>query len=213
MVQKESAKTLNFFMRILKIFLILLITINYLAFLSGESYAREIVLYSFEKDPQGWEMPDWALGKTDYIAKQIGISEFHASSGKYTLEVDAEFTGGPKWECAYVERVVDVTDWSPFQYLSVDVMLPKEAPQGLRVRIILTVGEGWKWTEMNRSFPLTPGEWTVVKADLGPDSLCWRRFIDDSFRADVKKMGIRVESNGKIAYKGPIYIDNVKLSD
>jgi len=106
-----------------------------------------------------------------------------------------------------------VTDWSPFRYLVVDIFLPKDAPHGLRARIILTVGEEWKWTEMNKSIPLTPGEWSIIKVDLGPDSLDWRRFIDDGFRSDVKKLGVRVESNGKIKYTGPIYIDKVKLSD
>jgi len=201
------------FMRILKIFFILLITTGYFLFVPGLSYSREIVLYSFEKDPQGWEIPDWALDKSDHVAKQIGVSEFQASDGKTSLQMDTEFKGGASWEGAYIERVIDVTDWSPFKYLSVDVFLPKDAPQGLRARIILTVGEEWKWTEMNKAILLTPGEWTVIKADLMPDSLAWRRFITDSFRSDIRKMGIRIESNGKIAYKGPVYIDNIKLSD
>lgn len=200
-------------MRILKIFFILLITIGYVTFFQAASHAREIVLYSFEKDPQGWEIPDWALGKKDHVAKQLSISEFNSSDGRYSLEVESEFTGAPTWEGSYVERVIDVTDWSPFKYLSVDIFLPKEAPQGLRARMILTVGEGWKWTEMNKAIPLTPGEWTVIRVDLTPESMGWRRFIDDSFRADVRKLGVRVESNGRIKYKGPIYIDNVKLTD
>jgi len=200
-------------MRILKIFLIFLITGSLFTTFPNISHSKEIVLYNFEKDPQGWEIPDWAFGKKDNVGKQIGISEFHASDGKYALEVDAEYTGGPKWEAVYVERLIDVTDWSPFSFLSVELFLPKEAPQGLRARIILTVGEEWKWVEMNKTIPLTPGEWTIIKADLTPASMNWRKFIDDSFRSDVKKMGIRIESNGKIAYKGPIYIDNVKLSE
>ena len=106
-----------------------------------------------------------------------------------------------------------MTDWSPFNFLSVDLFLPKEAPQGLRARIILTVGEEWKWVEMNKTIPLTPGEWMIIKVDLTPNSMNWRKFIDDSFRSDVRKLGIRIESNGKIAYKGPVHIDNVKLSD
>ena len=176
-------------------------------------FAREIVLYSFEKDPQGWEVPDWALSKKDHVVRQIGISEYQASSGKYSLEMDAEFSSDPSWAGAYVERLVEVTDWSPFNYLSFDVYLPKDAPQGLKARVILTVGEEWKWTEMNKTVPLAPGEWTVVKVDLTPNSMQWRRFITDAFRSDIRKMGFRVESNGKIAYKGPIYIDNVKLTD
>lgn len=200
-------------MKILRVFFIILITTASFAALPEFSYSREIVLYSFEKDPQGWEIPDWAFGKKDHVAKQIGISEFQASDGTYSLQMDTEFSGTPAWEGAYVERIVDVTDWSPFSYLSVDIFLPKNAPLGLRARIILTIGDGWKWTEMNKSIPLTPGEWTVVKVDLTSESRAWRRFIDDSFRSDVRKLGVRVESNGKISYKGPVYIDNVKLSD
>jgi hypothetical protein len=200
-------------MSILRIFITLLITVIYLLSIPQISCAKEIILYGFERDPQGWEIPDWALAKKDHVGTQIGISEFQASEGKYALQLDADFSGGPTWEGAYVERLIDVTDWSPFNYLSVDIYLPKEAPRGLRAKFILTVGDSWKWTEMNKSVPLTPGEWVMMKADLTSSSMNWRRFIDDSFRADIKKLGIRVESNGKIAYKGPIYIDNVKLSD
>ena len=177
------------------------------------SHAREITLYTFEKDPQGWDIPDWAAAKQDHVARSLSVSEFNASEGKYALEMSVDFSGLPGWQGAYVERVIDVTDWSPFNFVSADIFLPASAPRGLRAKFILTVGDEWKWTEMNRSIPLTPGEWTVVRADLTPESMAWRRFIDDGFRADVKKMGIRVESNGKVSYRGPIYIDNVKLSD
>ena len=175
------------------------------------SFAKDITLFSFEKDPEGWEIPDWAIAKKDYIARDIGISEFQASDGKHSLEIGVEFTSEPHWEGAYIERVIDITDWSPFKYISVDIFLPKDAPPGLRARIILTVGENWKWSEANKAFALTPGEWTIVKLDLTPGSLNWRKYITDDFRADVRKLGIRIESNGKIAYKGPVYIDNVKL--
>ena len=200
-------------MRILKIFFILLISAAFSLSSPDESHAKEFLLYNFEKDPQGWEIPNWAFEKPDHGAKQIGISEFYASEGRYALEVGVEYTGSPQWQGAYVERLIDVTDWTPFNYLSVDIFLPKEAPRGLRAKVILTVGDEWKWTEMNKTIPLTPGEWTVIKADLTAASLNWRRFIDDNFRSDVRKLGIRVESNGNITYKGPIYLDNVKLSD
>jgi len=39
-------------MRILKIFIILLITIVYLNVLPQHAYSKEIVLFSFEKDPR-----------------------------------------------------------------------------------------------------------------------------------------------------------------
>jgi len=163
-------------MRKLKIFIILLITITCLACVPDISHSKEVILYSFEKDPQGWEIPDWALAKKEYAGRQISVSEFNASEGKYSLEFDVEFSGTPQWEGAYVERLMDVTDWSPFGYLSVDIFLPKNAPQGLRARVILTVGENWKWTEANKAYPLAPGEWTVIKLDLTPNSMSWRKF-------------------------------------
>lgn len=200
-------------MRNLRIFFIVFITIAAIEACPFTAHSREIQLSSFEKDPQGWEIPDWALAKRDYVARQIGVSEFQASNGKYALEIDCEFTGAPSWEGVYVEKVVEVTDWTPFKYFSVDVYLPKDAPRGLRARIILTIGEEWSWAETNKTVPLAPGEWTVLKVDMTPDSTNWRKFLTDEFRADVRKAGIRIESNGKIAYKGPVYIDNVKLSD
>lgn len=196
----------------LKIFLIILITLAFYALLPKQAFSKEIILFGFEKDPQGWEIPAWALEKKDHVAKQIGISEFQASEGKCALQVDVNFSGSPQWEGAYVERLIDVTDWSPFNYISVDIFLPKDGPRGLKAKMILTVGDEWKWTEMNKGITLAPGEWIVIKADLTPSSMNWRRFIDDAFRGDVRKLGVRIESNGKISYKGPIYIDNVKLS-
>lgn len=196
-----------------KLFFILFITVALSILTPSVSFAKELILYSFEKDPQGWEIPSWAMEKKDHVATQVGVSEFQASDGKYALEVGVDFEGLPEWRGAYFERVIDVTDWSPFKYLSVDIFLPQGAPRGLRVKMILTVGDEWKWTEMNKGMPLAPGEWVIIKADLTAASMDWRRFITDEFRSDVRKLGIRIESNGKIAYKGPIYIDNVKLSD
>ncbi len=177
------------------------------------AFSGEIVLYSFEKDPQGWEVPDWTLEKSDYVGEEVSISEFYVSDGKYSLELRADFPGGSDWRGAYAECTTGVSDWSIYDKLSADIYLPKETPHGLRARIILTVGDDWTWTEMNKSVSLVPGEWTIIKVDLSSDSLDWRRFVTDEFRKDVKKVGIRVESNGGVDYKGSIYIDNIKLSN
>jgi hypothetical protein len=200
-------------MQIIKIFFILFITLSFFPAFPQDGLSKEIALYNFEHDPQGWEIPDWALAKKDHVAETIGISEFQAADGKCALEVGVDFPGGPGWKGAYVERVVDVNDWSIFNYISVAIFLPKDAPRGLRARMILSVGEEWKWTEMNKAFPLIPGEWVTIKALLTAESMDWRRFITDAFRTDIKKIGIRIESNGNIAYKGPVYIDSVKLSE
>ena len=200
-------------MQIVKIFFILFITLSFITAFPSQCASKELTLYNFEKDPQGWEIPDWAFAKKDHVAETIGISEFQASDGRYALEVVVNFPGGPGWRGAYVERVVDVNDWTIFNYISVSVFLPKDAPRGLRAKMILSVGDDWKWTEMNKAVQLVPGEWVTIKALLTADSLDWRRFVTDAFRTDVKKVGIRIETNGNVAYKGPVYIDNIKLSE
>ncbi len=192
------------------IFFFLLVTGYWL--LVTVSHAEDVVLYDFEKDPQGWNIPDWALAKKDYVGEEIGISEFYASRNRYSLELRTNFPVGREWRGAYVECPVDIQDWFEYNWLEADLLLPKEAPKGLRAKLILTVGEEWKWTEMNRAVKLEPGEWTVIKVDLRQGSQNWRSFITDDFRRDVKKIGIRVETNGGVVYKGPVYIDNVKLS-
>ena len=198
-------------MRILSIFLIFLITAASLLLSAGDSAAREITLYTFEKDPQGWEIPDWAYEKDDYVADSVEVSKKVSKTGKGSLEVVAKFPGG-NWSGAIVE-VLEYFDWTPYSTLACDVYLPKEAPAGLRAQMILTVGDSWKWTEMSRSIRLVPGEWTTISANLKPGSTDWKRTQpDDEFRADVRKIAIRVSSN-KPAYDGPIYIDNIVLGE
>ena len=86
-----------------------------------------------------------------------------------------------------------------------------DAPAGLKGKIILTVGEDWKWIEMGKTVPLTPGQVTTITADLKPGSKDWKNtVVDDSFRKDVRKLGVRVEDN-RTAWKGKIYIDNIRV--
>ena len=93
---------------------------------------------------------------------------------------------------------MNVNDWSAFQAIAVDVYLPDRAPEGLKGRIILTVGDKWQWTEQNRAVDLKPGTWTTLKANFAPGSVDWKFFPDEAFRHDIKKLGVRIESN-----KGP----------
>ncbi len=172
------------------------------------SYARE-VLFSFEENTQGWEIPDWALEKDDHVGLDVTTSDNFASEDSKSLCLTADFPGG-KWAGAATE-IVEYFDWAPYQKISVDIYLPSDAPAGLRGKIVLTVGEDWKWTEMRRNIRLTPGEWTTITASIAPGSEDWRKtVVDENFRKDIRKLLIRVESN-KPAYKGNIYIDNIVL--
>ncbi|MFC1577010.1 hypothetical protein ACFL3N_01585 [Candidatus Omnitrophota bacterium] len=178
----------------------------------GECLAKEIRLFSFEDGPQGWSIPDWAYSKQDNVGEEVSISEFFASEGNRSFELKVGFPGASDWQGAYVECPIGVTDWTPYNWLSVDVYLPEDATRSLRARIVLTVGDEWLWTESNKAVRLVPGEWTVVRVKLTPDSLDWRRFIMDKFRGDVKKLGVRIESSGA-EYEGSVYLDNVRLSE
>jgi len=174
--------------------------------------AAELVIYGFEGSPQGWVIPEWARASPDHVAERLLVSRGYASEGHEALEVWAAFPGG-RWACAYVEREPEVTDWTPFGRLGADVYLPAEAPVGLRARLILTVGPEWRWTEMSRAVPLSPGVWTTLAADLTPASADWGERPDARFRADVRKVGIRIEADTAPAYRGPVFIDRVRVAD
>jgi hypothetical protein len=179
---------------------------------SALSYAQEAnVIFSFESGLEGWDIPDWAYEKPDHVQKTIDRSDLYASHGDASLEIDTDFPGG-MWTGAIVE-VMEYFDWSDYSRIECDVYLPADAPQGLKASIILTVGDSWKWTEQSRSVNLIPGEWVTLSADLTEGSIDWRRTqVDDAFRADVRKLNIRVESNNQPAYTGKVYVDNIKVT-
>ncbi|KJJ85206.1 mannan endo-1,4-beta-mannosidase [Candidatus Omnitrophus magneticus] len=178
--------------------------------LTCRAFSEEEILFDFENGLQGWEIPDWAFEKPDHVQKSVAIATDVASTGKQSMVMMAEFPGG-RWAGALIE-IMQYFDWSGFSQIAYDIYIPADAPQGLQTKLILTVGDAWKWVEMSRAFPLEPGKWVTVTADIKPGSIDWRRIqVDETFRQDVRKMDIRVFSNNKPAYKGAIYIDNVRI--
>lgn len=168
------------------------------------------VLFDFETGLQGWEIPDWAYEKTDHVQKEVKISDVYSSEGVNSLEMDVDFPGG-RWTGAIVE-IMQFFDWTEYSKVACDIYLPEGAPQGLKAVMVLTVGDSWKWVEMSRSYSLEPGEWVTMSGDLTPGSVDWRRVqVDDTFRQDIRKIDIRVQSNNKPAYAGPVYIDNIRV--
>lgn len=176
---------------------------------SSEPITEERVFYGFESSLKGWEIPMWAKGKNDYVAQSLELSEDFSSHGSSSLKVMCDFPGG-KWAAALVE-IQQYLNLSFYRVIRADVYLPEEAPMGLDGSIILTVGENWKFIEMARSIPLVPGQWVTITANVEPGSYDWRRIVpDEEFAQDVRKIAIRVVSNNKPQYTGPVYIDNVR---
>lgn len=178
---------------------------------SATAQESELIIYDFEGSAQDWIIPEWETKSLDYVAKNVTASEDFSSHGKGSLQVLTAFPGAGKWTGAYVEIDVPVTDWSQFGSIAADVHVPYNAPAGLQARFILTVGENWQWTEMNRPAKLKPDQWVTVTANLKPGSMDWKFFPTESFRKDIRRIGIRVESDKGPVYTGPVFIDHIRL--
>lgn len=172
------------------------------------------VLFDFETDLDGWRIPDWAFEKSDNASVEAVVAADFASAGKKSLKLSTKFP--PKmWSGAYVEierESGSYMDFSAFPTLRVDVYLPAEAPKKMKGEIILTVGDAWAWTEMRQPVELTPGAWTILQANVLPDSTAWKSRLTPDLVSDVRKLGVRISCN-QGSYTGPVYIDNVRLEN
>jgi hypothetical protein len=172
---------------------------------------KDKTIYDFEISEDSWEIPYWALDKTDHVGLSLAKTVDVASNGTGSLKLEANFPGS-RWTAALVEiqQYLDLTDYIS---ISADIFIPPDAPEGLRAKLIVTVGETWKFVEMARSVRLQPGEWTTLTALITDGSTDWKRtVVDRAFREDVRKVAIRVESNNKPIYSGPIYIDDIRVT-
>jgi len=177
---------------------------------SAKPITEERVFYGFENDLMGWEIPAWAESKSDYVAMQMGLSSDFASEGSNALKVETDFPG-TAWAAALVE-IQQYLDISRYRVIRADIYLPADAPVGLKANLILTVGSNWKFVEMNQSVPLMPGEWATISASVEPGSYDWKRVVPDKdFAQDVRKIAVRIISNRKPAYTGPVYVDNIRV--
>ncbi|MBF0494375.1 MAG: hypothetical protein HQL28_04515 [Candidatus Omnitrophica bacterium] len=168
------------------------------------------VFYDFENGTDEWEIPFWALEKPDHVGISLKNVKGFSTSGNSSLELDVNFPGG-KWRGAYVE-IAQYLDLSDYDIVAADIYLPVTAKRGLKAKFILTVGDDWRFTEMSRRVSLAPGEWTTMVADVSENSRDWRKtIVDKNFKSDIRKIGIRIESDFNPAYTGPIFIDNVRV--
>jgi hypothetical protein len=168
------------------------------------------ILYDFTYNENGWEIPIWALDKTDHVGQNLKRIEGVGSSGDSSLVFDVEFQGNG-WNAALVE-VEQYLDFAGYDKIRADIYIPPDCPEGLRCKLILTVGDDWRFVEMSRGMRLKPGEWNTITASIAEGSIDWRRtVVDKDFKSDIRKIAVRIESNGKPAYSGPIYLDNIRL--
>jgi len=190
---------------------------------------KEKIVYDFEQSNEGWIIPDWTFDQRHeetYCAETVGISSKRAKTGEFSLELISDFPG-IEWSCSLVEKAIE-RDLTGYETISVDIYVPKGAPTFLQAQIILTVGEGWRFTEMRRAVPLKAGQWNTITARLespienaaegeepplgdfrGRKQRRLYRHINN-----VKKVAVRIEYNSAPPnmigprYRKPIYIDN-----
>ena len=186
--------------------------------------AAEEYRFDFENGDEGWQIPDWVLPQKDHKAESTEVSTDFASTGTHSLSVMCDFPG-TVWAAALVEKEFEGSlDLYGYHNISVDVYLPKTAPSNLILaRIILTVGDGWLFTEMRFPVLLQVGKWTTVSAKLEsyevPDSVWKGREEKRLFHNinKVKKVAVRIEYDASQPYRlgpryhGPIYIDNMVI--
>lgn len=185
-----------------------------------QAYGLDDIKYDFENGDQDWKIPDWAYYQKDYKAESSEVSADLASSGKQSLKVVCDFPG-TVWAAALVEVEKDY-DFFGYKSISVDVYLPKAAPKDLILaRMILTVGDGWLFTEMKTPQLLERGRWITITAKLDPYEMAtsdWRGRAEKrlfNYIHKIKKIAVRIEYDAAPpfrigpAYHGPVYIDNL----
>ena len=182
------------------------------------------IRFDFEDGDEGWSIPDWSFNQKDHKAISSEVSTDFASSGTHSLKVMCDFPGDV-WTAALVDKEFeDPVDLYGYHSISVDMYLPKNAPKELMLaRMILTVGEEWRFTEMRFPVQLKAGKWTTVSARLEsyevPDPV-WKGRAEKRLFLNirkVRKVAVRIEYD--IAppyrlgteYKGPVYIDNMVI--
>lgn len=205
-----------------KVFFFIVIILCASACRSAYALPTEEICYDFETGEEGWKIPDWAYYQKDHKAETSEVSSDFASSGKNSLKMVCNFPGN-LWAAGVVEVEKDYNLYG-YDSISVDVYLPRSAPKELlQARLILTVGDGWLFTEMRYAVALERGKWVTIKAKLESyevENSNWkgkgeRRLYHNINK--VKKIAVRVEYDAAPPYrigpkyKGPIYIDNLVI--
>jgi len=189
---------------------------------SVQVFAQQKILFGFEKDAEGWQIPDWAFDQADHIGLSSEVTMDQASQGVQSLKVDCDFPGN-SWAAAVVEYEQDI-DLTGKESISVDIFVPETRAVGfLQARINITA-DLWYYIEMKKPVMLKAGEWTTVEARIdiskSRESAYWKckakeECVNENLDK-IKKIAVRVEydANSRHAgppYNGPIYFDNIVI--
>jgi hypothetical protein len=181
----------------------------------GMADAPPVLLYGFEQDIEGWNLPDWPdANKNDkgQVVQPI-CSDEESSEGHRSLKMT--FHIAPARASQGFVGVHPLSDWTMLRRVRMDVYLPPNAPAGLTAHFYM-MQDGWHWRESTPRIALKPGQWTTLETPLvGSGVAAEWGCSEKEFRAglpDVLDFGIRIgnEEPNRVGYSGPVYIDNVR---
>ncbi|MDD5438984.1 MAG: hypothetical protein PHS37_02225 [Candidatus Omnitrophica bacterium] len=187
------------------------------------AYGQKPLTFDFEKNTDGWDIPDWAMDQKDCVGRVVTATQDVSNTGKGALKIETDYPGN-QWASVIVEYEKDL-DLRGYKAISADVYIPKECKTELmQARIVVTAGSDYFWIEAKTPVRLVPGKWATVTAPLNVSengelnywrckdlSTCILAHLDQ-----VKKVAIRIEYNASpknagAPYKGPVYVDNIKI--
>ena len=161
-----------------------------------------------------WYIPDRILSSGNRSINQLIVSNIDGPTGikSKCLELMVDFPRINSWREVYIERLIDEEDWTIYRALSAKIFLLKNAPKNLKAKFILTCGKNWYWAEMKPRVFLKPGSWNLIEANLESISVDWRYGGDVSdLVKNVRKLGIRIETNYSQNYQDSIYVKDIEL--
>ncbi|NQT52769.1 DUF5060 domain-containing protein, partial [bacterium] len=165
---------------------------------------KEVVARDVSKHPTTqWKPSD----DIKHRLEDIAVDTAHTTDGGEALKLMASYPG----EAAIVRKVE--ADWHTYDRLALDVFVPKDAPNDMRVMVYLRDGDLW-WYETLLPTYLRPGDWTKLLVDLTGATTSWTphghsKVFDRYTLQRVRVMGLRVF--GHRTYAGALYVDNIQL--
>jgi len=181
-----------------------------------EGGLNRVTLFDFEKDLQDWHMSIWPDGNRDpngNLYHPYQTTEY-ASHGKGSLCMPVNLAATEKSEA--LAGISPSTDWTMLKKVSIDIYLPKTAPEGL-VAKFYCMGNRWKWMQTKDGVALQPGKWVTMETYLAGSRSAeeWENTeeeIQDGL-AYVIDFGIRLENSEdkQPGYLGKVYLDNFQV--
>ena len=150
---------------------------------------------------------DWALARDETPRASFSVTDRRACSGRLSLRLVPQ--PGRKGSWVSVRKRLD-NDLFKYELLAFEVYLPAEAPENMRVEVILRDGN-LSWYSKLLEQALRPGDWTRLVCDItgfsewqpGNHSCAWT----DYSRQRIREVGIRIYCNAQ--YSGPVFLDEV----